>query len=241
MWRVTSGRSRRRRGEAWLSGRLGEPQVAQFGKLHSNRRVRDQLATVAPLLLERAEQLPHRDFVACARRFVQLADLDGDLDRSSTPSARRNPGCVGRARSSCGRRLGRCRDRSAETTTAVHRRRPRRRHAVGPSLRAPRLRPARRVVRSRPRGRVGGRWSHRSGQCRIRCGHHNVLKTKRRWSTKRDVRGRQHTIRADRTVIIPVGARQPTFPDDDPDEHTPDEIARLEQIIRNRVRALRAA
>ncbi len=36
--------------------------------------------------------------------------------------------------------------------------------------------------------------------------------------------------------MLPVGARPPTFPDDDPDG-----IARLEQIIRQRVAALVAA
>ncbi len=378
-------------GEAWLTGRLGESQVAQFAKLHSNRRVRDQLATVAPLLLEQAEQLPHRDFVACAQRFVQLADLDGAHDNRDDAMEHRNAGVVdvggmldvsahggdgittaemiaifeafrdrefqrdvetrrvehgddadgfplprtARQRSfdalvsifraavtaehagtpvepavnilidaqtwtdllaACGLIPGDgtrgdagliptlvggdvpLTDRRCETSTGV-RLHP---HDV---LRAALAGHVRRVVvdsggvvidlgrRQRlftgaardaamllvrhcehpgchlPAGWCdvdhGSEWAAggRTDQANagIRCGHHNVLKTRRRWSTKRDVRGRHHTIRADGSVIIPVGARRPSFPDDDPDEHTPDEIARLEQRIRNRVRALRAA
>ena len=76
----------------------------------------------------------------------------------------------------------------------------------------------------------------------IACGRHNIAKSTRRWRTKRATNGRNYTIRPDGTIILPVGARPPTFPadDDDPDEHTPAEIARLEAIIRTRVRALAA-
>ena len=75
----------------------------------------------------------------------------------------------------------------------------------------------------------------------VRCGRHNTTKSVKRWRTKRDVKGRTHTIRADGTIIIPVGVRPPVFPDEDPDEHTPDEIAHLEQLARNRLEALRTA
>ena len=75
----------------------------------------------------------------------------------------------------------------------------------------------------------------------VRCGRHNTTKTVKRWRTKRDVNGRTHTIREDGTIIIPVGMRPPVFPDEDPDEHTPDEIAHLEQLARNRLEALRTA
>lgn len=83
-----------RLGEAWLTGRVGESQVAQFGMVHANRRVREQLAAMAPLLLEQAEQLPHRDFVACVRRFVQLADLDGAHDNRDDAIEQRSAGVV---------------------------------------------------------------------------------------------------------------------------------------------------
>jgi hypothetical protein len=67
-------------GDALLSGRFGVSQVAQFTKLHGNRRVRDKLPAAVPLLLEHAEVLPFRDFVACVDRFAQLADADGAHD-----------------------------------------------------------------------------------------------------------------------------------------------------------------
>lgn len=378
-------------GEAWLTGRVGESQVAQFGKMHSNRRVRDQLATVAPLLLEQAEQLPHRDFAACARRFVQLADLDGAHDGRDDAIEQRSAGVVDVGgmlsvsahggdgtttaemiaifEAFCDREFRRdvearrvehgddagslpllrtARQRSFDALVSIFRAAVTAEHAGTPVepvvniltdaqtwtdllaasglipgegplvdaglipalvggdvpltdrrcetstgvplhphdvLRAALTGHVRRVVVDSAgvvidlgrRQRLftgaardaamllvrhcehpgcdlptewcdvdhGAEWAAggRTDQdnAGIRCGRHNVLKTKRRWSTKRDTRGRQHTIRADGSVIIPVGARQPTFPDDDPDEHTPDEIARLEQIIRNRVRALRTA
>ena len=378
-------------GEAWLAGRLGESQVAQFAKLHSNRRVRDQLAKVTPLLLEQAEQLPHRDFVVCARRFIQLADLDGAHDSRDDAIEHRSAGVVDvggmldvsahggdgvttaemiaifetfrdrefqldvetrrveHGDDADGFPLPRtARQRSFDALVSIFRAAATAEHVGTPVepvvniltdaqtwtnvlaayglipgdgtlvdagliptlvgsdvpladrrcetstgvqlhphdvLRAALAGHVRRVVvdsagvvvdlgrRQRlftgaardaamllvrhcehPGCDLPVEWcdvDHRAewaaGGCTdqanagIRCGHHNVLKTKRRWSTKRDVRGRQHTIRADGSVIIPVGARQPSFPDDDPDDHTPDEIARLEQRIRTRVRDLRAA
>ncbi len=76
----------------------------------------------------------------------------------------------------------------------------------------------------------------------IACGRHNNAKSSRRWRTRRAVNGRTYTIRPDGTIILPVGARPPQFPseDDDPDDHTPAEIANLERIIRARARALAA-
>ena len=71
----------------------------------------------------------------------------------------------------------------------------------------------------------------------IRCGRHNVAKTKRRWRIRRAHDGRRYTIRADGTIILPVGVRPPTFPDDDADE----DVAALERLARARVQALTAA
>jgi hypothetical protein len=48
----------------------------------------------------------------------------------------------------------------------------------------------------------------------VECGGHNRFKHRKRWRTKRDVDGRRHTIRADGTILLPVGARPPMFPDD---------------------------
>ncbi len=68
-------------GEAWHSGRIGVSQAVRFGRLHGNRRVREQLPEFAPILLEHAEQLPDRDLAVCVARFVALADADGAHDR----------------------------------------------------------------------------------------------------------------------------------------------------------------
>lgn len=56
----------------------------------------------------------------------------------------------------------------------------------------------------------------------VRCGGHNRLKHRRRWRTRRDIHGRTHTIRADGTIMLPVGVRAPVFaapprPRDPPD------------------------
>lgn len=55
----------------------------------------------------------------------------------------------------------------------------------------------------------------------VECGTHNRLKHRERWHTKRDIHGRMHTIRANGTIILPAGARPPTFPDelDRPEPH----------------------
>jgi hypothetical protein len=51
-----------------------------------------------------------------------------------------------------------------------------------------------------------------------RCGSHNRLKHRKRWRTRRDIDGRTHTIRADGTIMLPVGVRPPAFPDEPTDE-----------------------
>ena len=50
----------------------------------------------------------------------------------------------------------------------------------------------------------------------VQCGVHNRTKHRQRWRTRRDVRGRLYTIRADGTVILPVGERVPDLVPDDP-------------------------
>ena len=73
---------------------------------------------------------------------------------------------------------------------------------------------------------------------RIRCSGHNVEKTRKRWRSKRATNGRTYTVRADGTIMLPVGVRPPTFPDEDDDAH---EIERLAQLARAHLAALTAA
>ena len=47
-----------------------------------------------------------------------------------------------------------------------------------------------------------------------RCGGHNREKHRKRWRTRRDIHGRIHTIRADGTIMLPVGVRPPIFADE---------------------------
>lgn len=64
-------------GDAWATGKFGQSQVREIAKVHGNRRVRDELHRVAPLVLDHAETLPHSDFVMTLTHFVQLADQEG--------------------------------------------------------------------------------------------------------------------------------------------------------------------
>ena len=48
----------------------------------------------------------------------------------------------------------------------------------------------------------------------VECGGHNRDKHRKRWRTRRDTGGRMHTIRADGTIMLPVGVRPPVFPDE---------------------------
>ena len=52
----------------------------------------------------------------------------------------------------------------------------------------------------------------------VECGGHNREKHRKRWRTRRDIHGRTHTIRADGTIMLPVGVRPPVFPDEQLDE-----------------------
>jgi hypothetical protein len=97
---------------------------------------------------------------------------------------------------------------------------------------------------------------------RIRCGTHNREKHRKRWRTRRATNGRSYTIRTDGTIMLPAGARAPTFtapaprpgidpgtdldadldrdPDLDRDLDDPAEIARLTLLARKRLAALSA-
>lgn len=83
----------------------------------------------------------------------------------------------------------------------------------------------------------------------VECGSHNRLKHRKRWRTRRDIDGRTHTIRADGTIMLPVGMRPPTFPTEADDGRCDDaaataareamEIAELTRIARARLHQLR--
>ena len=83
----------------------------------------------------------------------------------------------------------------------------------------------------------------------VECGSHNRLKHRKRWRTRRDQDGRTHTIRADGTIMLPVGVRPPIFPDEAGDGPCDDaaataaqeaiEIAELTRIARDRLHELR--
>lgn len=63
----------------------------------------------------------------------------------------------------------------------------------------------------------------------ITCNFHNNRKHRERWRTRRDARGRAYTLRADGTIILPVGERPPDL-----------SIDEMTEIARVRVRALAA-
>jgi hypothetical protein len=79
----------------------------------------------------------------------------------------------------------------------------------------------------------------------VDCGHHNREKHRKRLTRRRSIHGQSYTIRPDGSIILPVGARPPTFPDDgDSDSDPLDEvidIACQTRLARARVRALRRA
>jgi hypothetical protein len=52
----------------------------------------------------------------------------------------------------------------------------------------------------------------------IACGHHNRLKHRQRWRTRRNHRGRAYTIRNDGTLILPAGERPPDLTIDETTE-----------------------
>jgi hypothetical protein len=54
----------------------------------------------------------------------------------------------------------------------------------------------------------------------IKCGGHNRFKHRQRWKTRRDQHGRIYNIRADGTIVLPVGERPPDLSADELAERT---------------------
>jgi hypothetical protein len=84
----------------------------------------------------------------------------------------------------------------------------------------------------------------------VDCGHHNREKHRKKFTRRRSTNGQSYTIRPDGSIILPVGIRPPTFPDesDDDDAFAADDaqndpifIAQQTRRARARVRALRRA
>ncbi len=81
----------------------------------------------------------------------------------------------------------------------------------------------------------------------VKCGHDNREKHRRKTTTRRDIHGQHFTIRADGTIILPVGARPPNFPDDGKDDGNDSgaaandniHVAHQIRLARARLRALR--
>ena len=72
---------------------------------------------------------------------------------------------------------------------------------------------------------------------RIRCGSHNVDKSKHRWRSRRATNGITYTVRVDGTIMLPVGVRPPTFPSED----DPDDVEYLTNLARQRATTQLAA
>jgi len=96
----------------------------------------------------------------------------------------------------------------------------------------------------------GGRTDQ--ANARPRCSTHNRFKSRNRWQSRQATNGHHYTIQQDGTIILPIGTRPPTFADDGEGSqpaaghfgYRPDDLAeikRLNDIIRRRVNALRAA
>jgi len=72
-------------GQRLLDGRIGIGQADELARARANPRCGDELAHVAPMLLDHAELLSFDDLRICVRRWETLADLDGthrDRERS---------------------------------------------------------------------------------------------------------------------------------------------------------------
>lgn len=81
----------------------------------------------------------------------------------------------------------------------------------------------------------------------VDCGHHNREKHRKKLTRRRSIHGQSYTIRPDGTILLPVGHRPPTFPDEsdedaaDARDDDPIEIADQTRRARARLRALRRA
>ena len=51
----------------------------------------------------------------------------------------------------------------------------------------------------------------------VDCGHYNREKHRKKFTRRRSIHGQSYTIRPDGSIILPVGARPPTFPDESDD------------------------
>lgn len=72
----------------------------------------------------------------------------------------------------------------------------------------------------------------------VLCRTHNNAKYRHRWRTRRARNGSSYTIRADGTVVLPVGARAPEFAhpaDHDDGAEDPREVAHLAALARRRI------
>ena len=61
----------------------------------------------------------------------------------------------------------------------------------------------------------------------IGCGTHNRLKHREKWRIRRDHRGHAYTLRADGTIILPVGERPPDLTIDELNEHARQRLQQL--------------
>jgi len=83
----------------------------------------------------------------------------------------------------------------------------------------------------------------------VDCGPHNREKHRRKFTSRRSIQGQRYTVRPDGTIMLPVGVRPPTFPDESDDDadadadesNDPIEIANQIRRARARLRALRRA
>lgn len=225
--------------EALHTGRIDTPQSNELAVAHANPRIRERLVEFAPMLLELAERLSFREFRVCVQRFVVLADLDGahrDLDDSIrnrrahvvnlNGSLCLDAGFVAIMRGALANHQA-GRPAPAAELLAVHC------DHLGCGLPADLCE----VDHSTEWHRHGRTDQDNAG---VECGSHNRLRHRRRWRTRRDIHGRTHTIRADGTIMLPVGARPPVFPDEPADEPA-DEVAEAVRLARERVHRLRCS
>jgi hypothetical protein len=61
----------------------------------------------------------------------------------------------------------------------------------------------------------------------IRCNTHNVFKHQHRWRTRTDTTGRPYSIRADNTIVLPVGERPPDLTIDETNRHARQRLTHL--------------
>jgi hypothetical protein len=61
----------------------------------------------------------------------------------------------------------------------------------------------------------------------IGCGTHNRIKHRQKWRIRRDHRGHAYTLRADGTIILPVGERPPDLTEDELNEHARQRLQQL--------------